>query len=79
MEQEIYKGALKLKFVESNHAYYIAEKEGSEWGKWQRKSGATTYGGIKDKIYHKTPSKWTCNFCPFKEEQELCGAGLDFL
>jgi len=35
-------------------------------------------GGIKDKIYPKTPSKWTCNFCPFKEEQELCGAGLDF-
>ena len=36
-------------------------------------------GSIKDKIYIKTPSKWTCNFCPFKEEQELCGAGLDFL
>ncbi len=35
-------------------------------------------GDIKEKIYPKTPSKWTCNFCPFKEEQELCGAGLDF-
>ena len=36
-------------------------------------------GSIKEKNYEKTPSKWTCNFCPFKEEQELCGAGLDFL
>lgn len=33
---------------------------------------------LRKKIYPKTPSKWTCNFCPFKEEQELCGAGLDF-
>ena len=38
-----------------------------------------TDGSIKNKNYIKTPSKWTCNFCPFKEEQELCGAGLDFL
>tara|TARA_B100000768_G_C11205124_1_gene343497 strand:- start:51 stop:929 length:879 start_codon:yes stop_codon:yes gene_type:complete len=36
-------------------------------------------GDIKDVTYPKTPSKWTCNFCPFKEEEELCGAGLDFL
>ena len=36
-------------------------------------------GNIKEKSYPKTPSKWTCTFCPFKEEQELCGAGLDFL
>ena len=36
-------------------------------------------GDIKDVIYPKTPSKWTCNFCPYKEEKELCGAGLDFL
>jgi hypothetical protein len=36
-------------------------------------------GDIKDVTYPKTPSKWTCNFCPFKEEKELCGAGLDFL
>ena len=38
-----------------------------------------TDGSIKNKNYIKTPSKWTCSFCPFKEEQELCGAGLDFL
>ena len=36
-------------------------------------------GEMKDKTYPKTPSKWTCSFCPFKEELELCGAGLDFL
>lgn len=36
-------------------------------------------GDIKDVIYPKTPSKWTCNFCPYKTEKELCGAGLDFL
>ena len=30
----------------------------------------------KNKNYIKTPSKWTCNFCPFKEEQELCGEGI---
>ena len=35
-------------------------------------------GDIKDVPYHKTPSKWTCNFCPYKEDMELCGAGLDF-
>ena len=36
-------------------------------------------GGIKDKKYPKTPSKWTCNFCPYKEETELCEAGKDFV
>jgi|TARA_B100001063_G_C16746120_1_gene547607 hypothetical protein len=36
-------------------------------------------GGIKDKKYPKTPSKWTCNFCPYKEETELCEAGKDFM
>ena len=35
-------------------------------------------GDIKDTIYPKTPSKWTCTFCPYKEDTELCGAGLDF-
>ena len=35
-------------------------------------------GDIKEKIYPKTPSKCTCNFCSFKEEQEVCGASLDF-
>lgn len=47
MEQEIYKGKLILKFTEANHAYYI--KENKPDAKWERKSGATTYGGIKDK------------------------------
>ncbi len=36
-------------------------------------------GEIKETIYPKTPSKWTCTFCPFKEDKELCGAGLDFM
>ena len=36
-------------------------------------------GNIKEKNYPATPSKWNCTFCPFKEEQELCGAGLDFV
>ena len=36
-------------------------------------------GGIKDKVYPKTPSKWTCNFCPYKLETELCDAGRDFM
>ena len=36
-------------------------------------------GEIKETIFPKTPSKWTCTFCPFKEDKELCGAGLDFM
>ena len=36
----------------------------------------TSNGGIKEKTYPKTPSKWTCNFCPYKEEKELCGEGI---
>ena len=35
-------------------------------------------GNIKEREYIKSPSKWNCTFCPYKEEQELCGAGLDF-
>jgi hypothetical protein len=33
-------------------------------------------GKIKDIDYPKSPSKWNCTFCPFKEEQELCGEGV---
>ena len=33
-------------------------------------------GNIKEKEYIKSPSKWNCTFCPFKEEQELCGEGI---
>ena len=33
-------------------------------------------GNIKEKNYPATPSKWNCTFCPFKEEQELCGEGI---
>ena len=30
--------------------------------------------GYKEKNYHPQPSKWNCGFCPFKENQKLCGA-----
>ena len=30
--------------------------------------------GYKEKDYHPQPSKWNCTFCPFKENQKLCGA-----
>lgn len=33
-------------------------------------------GKIKERDYPATPSKWTCTFCPYKEEQELCGEGI---
>lgn len=46
---EIYSGQIKIKFVEGNHSYWISRKVKSEWTKWERASGATTYGGIKDK------------------------------
>ena len=26
----------------------------------------------KEKEYEATPSKWTCNFCPFKDNKEIC-------
>jgi hypothetical protein len=29
--------------------------------------------GYKDKDYIPTPSKWNCTFCPFKDNEELCG------
>ena len=38
----------------------------------------TPNGSIKDTSYPKSPSKWNCNFCPYKEDKELCGAGLHF-
>ena len=33
-------------------------------------------GQIKDADYPKSPSKWNCNFCPYKEDQEHCGEGI---
>ena len=33
-------------------------------------------GKIKEKDYPALPSKWNCTFCPYKEEQELCGEGI---
>ena len=35
-------------------------------------------GSIKDVEYPKSPSKWNCGFCPFKEDLNLCGEGLKF-
>lgn len=35
-------------------------------------------GEIKEIEYPKSPSKWNCGFCPFKEDQKLCGEGLKF-
>ena len=38
----------------------------------------STAGTIKDVEYPKQPSKWNCNFCPFKIDQKLCGEGIAF-
>ena len=35
-------------------------------------------GKIKEQKYEKVVSKWNCNFCPFKEDKEFCGAGVVF-
>ena len=35
-------------------------------------------GEIKEIEYPKSPSKWNCGFCPFKEDQKLCGEGVKF-
>ena len=35
-------------------------------------------GEIKDITYPKSPSKWNCNFCPYKEDAKLCGEGVKF-
>ena len=35
-------------------------------------------GEIKDVEYPKSPSKWNCNFCPYGEDKELCGAKQHF-
>lgn len=35
-------------------------------------------GEIKDAEYPKSPSKWNCNFCPYSEDKENCGAGAHF-
>ena len=33
-------------------------------------------GKIKERDYLATPSKWTCTFCPYKTEKELCDKGI---
>ena len=48
MEYEIYNGQFKIKLV-GEHIYYVANKEKSGWGQWQKKYGITTIGSIKDK------------------------------
>jgi hypothetical protein len=35
-------------------------------------------GKIKEADYPKSPSKWNCNFCPYGEDKELCGAKQHF-
>ena len=35
-------------------------------------------GNIKEIKYEKNPSKWTCSFCPFKDDEKVCGAGKYF-
>ena len=33
-------------------------------------------GKIKEMEYSPTPSKWTCNFCPYQKEQDLCSEAI---
>jgi len=33
-------------------------------------------GEIKELNFLKSPSKWNCNFCPYKEDKENCGEGI---
>ena len=35
-------------------------------------------GEIKESSYPKSPSKWNCNFCPYKEDKENCGEGISY-
>ena len=49
MEKEIYQGTIKIKLA-GEHIYYIAKKDKKGfWGPWERNTGCTTIGGIKDK------------------------------
>lgn len=36
-------------------------------------------GKIKDIEYPKQPSKWNCKFCPYADDDDLCGKGKHFL
>ena len=38
----------------------------------------STGGEIKEIQFNKNPSKWNCNFCPYKEDKENCGEGLAY-
>ena len=33
-------------------------------------------GSHKDTNHEPTPSKWTCTYCPFKDNKELCNVGV---
>lgn len=35
--------------------------------------------GYKEQEYTPTPSKWSCRFCPFSQNPELCDEGHNFL
>ena len=32
-------------------------------------------GSIREREYPKTPEKWSCTFCPYSDDEELCGLG----
>ena len=72
--QELYKGTIKLKFIDSNHSYWVSKKEKSGWTDFERISGVTTFIGIKDK---SAPMKyWVArimhNFCAaILQEREI--------
>ena len=39
----------------------------------------STSGDIKEIVnFPKSPSKWNCGFCPYKEDTKLCGEGMKF-
>lgn len=35
-------------------------------------------GDHKETIYPKSPSKWNCGFCPYKDDIKLCNEGIKF-
>ena len=36
----------------------------------------TTTGEYKERSFDKNPSKWNCGFCVYRDDNELCGAGM---
>lgn len=75
MEKTIYQGTLKFKFVESNHSYWIAEKQKDGWGSYKRITGSTTFGNIKDK---SVPLKyWVAKIMAKFLHEILCKRGIN--